>query len=131
MSKDPLFIHLSSMIDNDTRMKLTLLATVRGVRLDALVREQLKRLANEMTVEDLCLEVETAPEPIKKAIKNRKAKRKYRKRKHRRHCPVCNELQYGQGMVSHVRSCALKHGVKYLGWEESFRLDYQALINKR
>tara|TARA_Y100001963_G_C6724202_1_gene420626 strand:+ start:620 stop:1015 length:396 start_codon:yes stop_codon:yes gene_type:complete len=131
MSKDPLFIHLNSMIDNDTRMKLNLLATVRGVRLDALVREQLKRVANEMTVEDLCLEVETAPEPVKRAARKRAPKRKYKKRKNRRHCPVCNELQYGQGMVSHVRSCAQKHGVQYLGWEEKHRLDYQALINKR
>lgn len=133
-SKDPLLASLSSMIDNDTRMKLQLLATVRGVRLDVLVREQLGRMADEITVEDLCLEVETAP-PLAKAEKAvppysepRKKARKYRKHTNRKSCPVCGKRCWPQGMRVHVMSCCKKQGIEYLGWGQELRGDYGQLL---
>ena len=132
--KDPLFVHLNSMIDKETRAKLSLLAKVRGVELDALIRGQLKALADSITMEHLCFEEDIKmnveapaikPAPTKKKKADKPARpRTYRKRKYRRPCPICQEKQYGQGMVSHVRSCAAKLGIEYLGWEEWRRKEY-------
>ena len=130
-SKDPLFIHLNSMIDNDTRMKLQLLATVRGVKLDKLVREQLMRMAEEITVEDLCLEVETAP-PVERAAASTptpvKKRATYTKHTKRRSCPVCGKRCWPQGLRVHVMSCCTKRGIEFIGAGAEHLADYQRAL---
>ena len=68
-------------LSGEARLKLELLAKVRGVSLDKLVKTELERLASGITVEELALELATKPDPAKRTTKRRKAKTSTTKRK--------------------------------------------------